>query len=67
MFYLDYTWDLSPNGILLDSELNTSRHLGWEQGDYFQLVTVGDRQMLKKVDKVKPFSEGLAMNGEYHG
>ena len=62
MFYLDYTWDLSPSGIILDKELNTSRHLGWQEGDFFQLVNVNGRQMLRKVDPVVVFSKGYRIN-----
>jgi hypothetical protein len=65
MLYLDYHWDLSPTGIKLDEELNTSRHLGWEQGDYFQLVTIDGRQHLLRVDPIKPFAEGYKVNKEY--
>jgi hypothetical protein len=54
MLYLDYSWDLSPNGILLDEELNTDR-LGWQGGDYFKLVNVNGRQMLIKINEVEKF------------
>jgi hypothetical protein len=54
MLYLDYNWDLSPNGILLDEELNTDR-LGWQGGDYFKLVNVNGRQMLIKINEVEKF------------
>ena len=32
MRYYDYEWDLEPNRILLDAELNIDK-LGWRQGD----------------------------------
>ena len=65
MFYLDYTWDLSPSGITLDKELNTNKHLGWEEGDFFQLVTLpSGRKMLRKVDPVVVFSAGHKVNKE---
>lgn len=54
MLHLDYTWDLSENGILLDEELNIDR-LGWRGGDYFQLVNVNGRAMLRKVDPLVKF------------
>ena len=56
MVYLDYTWDLSPNRILLDEELNTDR-LGWKGGDLFKLVNNDGRQMLVKIDPLVHFVE----------
>jgi hypothetical protein len=54
MLYVDYTWDLEPNRILLDSELNIDR-LGWRGGDYFQVTNVNGRAMLVKVDPLVKF------------
>lgn len=54
MIHVDYTWDLSPKGILLDEELNTDK-LGWKAGDYFKFVNVGGRQMLVKVTDIEKF------------
>ena len=54
MLYIDYTWDLEPNRILLDSELNIDR-LGWRGGDYFQVKNVNGRAMLVKEDPVVKF------------
>jgi hypothetical protein len=54
MLYIDYTWDLEPNRILLDNELNIDR-LGWQGGDYFQVTNVNGRAMLVKVDPVVKF------------
>ena len=54
MLHLDYNWDLSRDGILLDEELNIDR-LGWQGGDYFQLVNVNGRAMLRKVDPLIKF------------
>ncbi len=60
MLYIDYSWDLNPDRIILDEELNTDK-LGWKGGDYFQLVNINGRQMLKKVDPlVKFIIEGTA-------
>lgn len=61
MLHLDYDWDLSPNGIILDSELNTDR-LGWQSGDMFRFVNVNGKQMLVKVDKLVAFTEGYKVN-----
>lgn len=57
MLYLDYTWDLSPNRILLDEELNIDK-LGWKGGDYFKLINVDGRTMLVKEDALVRFIKG---------
>lgn len=54
MKHFDYDWDLHPDKIILDSELNTDR-LGWKNGDYFKFVNVNGRQMLVKVDELEKF------------
>jgi len=54
MLYVDYNWDCSPNGIMLDEEFNVDK-LGWQGGDYFQLVNVNGRCYLKKVDPIVKF------------
>ena len=54
MLYIDYSWDCSPNGIILDEEFNADM-LGWQGGDYFQLVNIDGRCYLKKVDPVVKF------------
>jgi len=54
MLYIDYTWDLEPNRILLDNELDIDR-LGWRGGDYFQVTNVDGRAMLVKVDPMVKF------------
>ena len=54
MIYYDYTWDLEPNRILLDEELNIDK-LGWQGGDFFQLKNVNGRAMLVKVDPLVKF------------
>jgi hypothetical protein len=67
MLYIDYNWDCSPNGIILDEEFNSDR-LGWKGGDYFKFVNVNGRQMLVKVDPVEMFAKGQKVNfGEEHG
>ncbi len=52
--YVDYTWDCSSKGIILDEEFNSDK-LGWKGGDYFKLVNVNGRQMLIKVDDLEKF------------
>ena len=54
MLYCDYTWDLEPNRILLDQELDIDR-LGWNSGDYFQVTNVNGRAMLVKIDPLIKF------------
>ena len=54
MKYYDYEWDLTPNGILLDEELNVDA-LGWKGGDYFQVKNINGRVMLVKVDPLEKF------------
>ena len=54
MLYLDYEWDLSPNGILLDSDLNVDQ-LGWKPGDYWKMIQYNGRNILVRVDKLEKF------------
>jgi hypothetical protein len=54
MKYYDYEWDLEPNRIVLDAELNTDK-LGWRSGDYFKVINVNGRTMLVKVDPLEKF------------
>jgi hypothetical protein len=54
MIYYDYTWDLEPNRILLDEELNIDK-LGWKGGDFFELKNINGRAMLVKVDPLVKF------------
>jgi hypothetical protein len=61
MLYVDYQWDLSPNRILLDEELNIDK-LGWKSGDMFKITNVNGRAMLVKVDPVELFAKGYPVN-----
>ena len=54
MLHLDFTWDLSRDGIILDEELNIDK-LGWKGGDYFKLVNVDGRVWLRKIDPLEKF------------
>lgn len=54
MLHFDYSWDLHPDRIILDEELNTDK-LGWKGGDYFKFVNVNGRQMLIKVNDLEKF------------
>lgn len=54
MLHYDFDWDLSANGIVLDPELNIDK-LGWKGGDYFKLVNINGKVMLRKVDPLEKF------------
>jgi hypothetical protein len=54
MKYYDYEWDLEPNRILLDEDLNTDK-LGWKAGDLFKFENIDGRQQLVKVDPLEKF------------
>lgn len=57
--YYDYEWDLNPDRIILDKELNTDK-LGWQNGDYFKVANINGRTLLIKVDPLEKFlREGL--------
>ena len=49
MRYIDYHWDLSPECILLDEELDIDA-LGWRHGDIFKIINMNGRAMLVKMD-----------------
>lgn len=67
MRYFDYDWDLSPNGIILDQELNIDK-LGWKAGDCFKVVNRNGRAMLVKMEDTEQFIKGHRVNfGDKHG
>jgi hypothetical protein len=61
MLHYEYSWDLHPDRIILDEELNTDR-LGWRGGDLFKFVNVNGKQMLIKLDPVEQFAQGYKVN-----
>jgi hypothetical protein len=61
MLHFDYRWDLYPDRIILDEEINTDK-LGWKGGDVFKFINVDGRQMLVKLDPVEQFSKGYPVN-----
>jgi hypothetical protein len=61
MRHFDYDWDLYPDKIILDNELNIDR-LGWRHGDCFKIVNVDGRAMLVKMDPVEQFARGYKVN-----
>ena len=63
MRYYDYEWDLSPNCIILDEELDIDA-LGWRGGDCFKVVNRNGRAMLVKLEAVEQFARGHKVNGD---
>jgi hypothetical protein len=61
MVYLDYSWDLEPDRILLDAELDLAK-LGWTAGDMFKVVVKDGQQMLTKIDPLELFLKGYRVN-----
>jgi hypothetical protein len=61
MKHFDYDWDLYPDRIILDQELNIDR-LGWKGGDYFKLVNIDGKAQLIKQDPLVQFIK----DGEQH-
>jgi hypothetical protein len=61
MRYYDYEWDLEPNYIMLDPELNLDA-LGWKGGDCFKVVNRNGRAMLVKLEAVEQFAKGHKVN-----
>jgi hypothetical protein len=61
MLYIDYRWDLSHDRIVLDKELDLYK-LGWNAGDFFQLVNIDGRAQLKRVDPLVAFTLGQPVN-----
>ena len=62
MLHLDYNWDLYPDKIKLDEELNTDK-LTWRHGEYWRMVIQDGEKMLVKVDKLEEFILKGAGNG----
>jgi hypothetical protein len=63
MIHLDFDWDVSSDGIVLDPALDIDK-LGWHGGDYFKLVNINGQAQLVKVDAVEMFFQGRAVNKE---
>ena len=62
MLHYDYEWDIHPNKIIFDRELNIDR-LGWRAGDCFKIVNVNGQAMLVKLEEVEQFNKGMKVNG----
>ena len=54
MRYVDYKWDLEPERILFDDELDLDK-LNWQEGDYFVVKKINGKNTLVKVDPLVKF------------
>jgi hypothetical protein len=54
MRHYDYDWDLEPEGIKFDPELDIDK-LGWKHGDYFRITNIDGKAQLVKVDPIVKF------------
>jgi hypothetical protein len=61
LLHFDYTWDLHPDRIILDKEINTDK-LGYRHGDVFKFINVNGQQMLVKMDPLEAFIKGHPVN-----
>ena len=61
MRHYDYDWDLEPEWIKFDPELNIDK-LGWKAGDCFKIVNVDGQAMLVKLDPLEQFVKGHKVN-----
>jgi anaerobic selenocysteine-containing dehydrogenase len=66
MLHYDYDWDLGPEGIIFDKELDIDK-LGWKHGDYFKITNINGRAMLVKVDPLVKFLKDGANKNEQMG
>jgi len=61
MQYIDYIWDLNPDQLILDRELDINK-LGWQTGDVFKLVDINGRKVFRRMDPLQAFLEGRQIN-----
>lgn len=54
MKYYDYEWDLHPDKIIIDPDIDIDK-LGWKGGDYFKLVNINGQVQLVKLDPLMKF------------
>ena len=66
MRYYDYEWDLEPEYIKFDPELDIDK-LGWKGGDYFKITNRDGRAILVKVHPLEAFVKGLAVHERIEG
>ncbi len=58
MRYYDYEWDLYPQSIVFDRELDMD-NLGWQAGDVFKLVVAEGKTKLVKMDPLEKFTRRI--------
>ena len=58
MRYYDYEWDLYPQSIVFDRELDMN-NLGWQAGDVFKLVVAEGTTKLVKLDPLEKFTRRI--------
>ncbi len=58
MRYYDYEWDLYPQSIVFDRELDMN-NLGWQAGDVFKLVVAEGKTKLIKMDPLEKFTRRI--------
>ena len=61
MKHYDYDWDLEPEWIKFDPELNIDK-LGWRAGDCFKIANIDGQAMLVKMDPLEQFIKGHKVN-----
>ena len=61
MKYSGYDWDLSPDKLIFDPELNLNK-LDWKAGDHFKLMNIDGMLQLVKLDPIVIFTEGYTQN-----
>jgi hypothetical protein len=61
MRHYDYEWDLEPEYIKFDPELNIDK-LNWKAGDCFKITNINGCAMLVKLDPVEQFTRGHKVN-----
>ena len=57
MLFMDYDWNLTPEYLKFDNELNLTQ-LDWKEGDVFILKKIGDQSVLRKLDDFEKFVKG---------
>lgn len=62
MLYLDYIWDLAPNTIIPDIEIDTAQ-LQWQAGDFWQVQEHNGKLIFRKVDPLLQFVLEGAIDG----
>ena len=68
MLYVDYHFDISPNGILMDEELTLEKLQGFKPGDVFVLEqTPTGRVILRKKAGLEKLMLDAALDKDKNG